>query len=187
MNMLKGLKMGINKLPHITKSEYTEVQELLKIGDMISVNLTSLLSAENFKVMSISRDSNEVIIIACKSNKTLMVEMTSSTTNATLLGETVGAYEFVDVYTGYSKVELSGTRQPVYATKQLVPVERPLKAGDVISTPRKKFEVEYITSDGSIVAVCVGRSQPKMTKKTIFITRNDEAVIKSIHEKLTWK
>lgn len=180
-------------VPYIRKNEEVKQTQKLEVGLFIRVNNL----ADNFKIISISRSDDKLYVVANKNSDTVMIEwnknnLTVHTTYISpdkvthfdgvpsiIVRNGVGASIKADFNTTLGEIVYQGTAYQ--------DVERPVKIGDVLTTRNKNFVVEYIASDGSIIALVEGKSQAKMTKECVMLKHTDKTLLQAIHEKLIWK
>ena len=182
----------MSNVPYIRKNEEVKQTQKLEVGLYIRVNNFD----DIFKIISISRSDDKFYVVANKNN-TVMIEWNRKnlTVHITYISpDKVTHFDGVPsiiVRNGAGasiKADFNTTLgEIVYQGTAYQDVERPVKIGDVLTTPNKNFVVEYIASDGSIVALVEGKSQAKMTKECVMLKHTDKTLLQAIHEKLIWK
>lgn len=182
----------MSKVPYIRKSENVEKTKKIEVGLCIDVNKLGY----NFKIISVSRWAGHLYIVANKDMDTVMIDWdrNACTVNTTFITPDkvthINGIPSIYVHNGmkYFPADFNTTLgEIVYPGIVRKDVERPVQIGDILTTPNKKFVVEHIASDGSIVALVEGKSEAKMTKECVMFKHTDKSLSQAIRENLIWK
>lgn len=180
------------QIPHLSKIKEVETNLSLKPGQFVSVRYEGAMNEiTGFKVVSLAKTFSGKTLVLTKDSTTLVIAVTnlngSVVRECTRIDNTVydAVISEINIRDGASRTQVS--LDFTYKGVEKQNVLTPLAPGDTLETANKKFIVEYIASDGSIVAKVEGKSQAKLTTECVMINPKDASILKALFTRPVWK
>ena len=182
------------QIPYLSKNKEVETNLSLKPGQFVSVRYEGALNEiTGFKVVSLAKTFSGKTLVLTKDSTTLVIALTnlsgSVVRECTRIDNTVydAVISEINIRDGaYYRTNVS-LSDFTYKGVEKQDVSVPLAPGDTLETQNKKFLVEYIASDGSIVAKVEGKSQAKLTTECVMISPKDASILKALFTRPVWK
>lgn len=182
------------QIPHLNKIKEVEIDASLKPGVLVGVQIANeRIPVDGYKVVSVAKSFGGKTLVLTKDSTTLIIKSTdikdSSVIEATLISGTVKVVDIAEIYirARNNHVRQVSLSDFTYKGVEKQDVLTPLAPGDTLETANKKFIVEYIASDGSIVAKVEGKSQAKLTTECVMINPKDASILKALFTRPVWK
>ncbi|WPJ48542.1 hypothetical protein RCIP0009_00199 [Klebsiella phage RCIP0009] len=183
-------------IPVISVREQVAKPRAVKVGDFLDVSFTCgetrKEKKESFSVILISKDSDGSTVYILHKVGTdrvqghvmiISVYPGGDKVTARYLRDSVFMAEISKIYIN-SRSAVDGIvthveNELVFTEKSHESVKRNVVPGDKLGSPRRDYEVEYITSSGDIIAKAEKGS-------TVVISRRDKKLIESLNQDLEW-
>jgi len=170
-------------IPYFTKQQKVDSLTFIKPGDIVSIH-TDVDVKDGFQIVSFALSGDAKAITLVKDDITILFKIDNGNRDCLLISDRIEPFKITGMRKGAKAVSLDDF---TYKSSKMKPTLIPVAPGDILTTNNKKFVVEFIASDGSIVAKVEGKSQAKMTTECVMLKHSDVSLVKALYEEITWK
>lgn len=191
----------MNKTAFIKTEETKVVRRALIPGDSVYINHSrSRGFKEPFTVQSVAKDTQGGLPITVYA----FVSDNRSTTGSTIIAKigsgdehmmisdsvysvSIHSIDSRDCAAKDKTVDVDGNNLLSFSLNKREKVERPVAVDDILTTDRRKYQVEYIAKDGSLLCRMYSRKDNDAYQGMIVIDGVDRSLMSSLYTKVTFK
>lgn len=141
----------------------------LEPGNRVGIKHTGSVGTKNFTLQSVARDKNDMVYVFVTEpmsntiRQTLVMKL-GTKDPAMLIGGTVEPVTVASVTHKGIECAVDGNGKLSYEGTKRQNVDRPVVVGDVFTSERREYRVEYIAQDGSLVCRVYSRKSEDDSK-----------------------
>lgn len=141
----------------------------LEPGNRVGIKHTGSVGTKNFTLQSVARDKNDMVYVfvtepMSNSIRQTLVMKLGTKDPAMLIGGTVEPVTVASVTHKGIECAVDGNGKLSYEGTKRQNVDRPVVVGDVFTSERREYHVEYIAQDGSLVCRMYSRKSTEDSK-----------------------
>lgn len=163
----------------------------LEPGNRVDITMPGFPRQVKFTLQSVARDKNDIVYVfvtepMAYSNRYTLVMKLGSTEPAMLIGGTVEPVTVAKIIHKGAECTPDGNGKLSYDGTKRQNVERPVAIGDVFTSERREYHVEYIAQDGSLVCRMYSRKSSDDSKYMglTIIDGRDAILLESLNIKI---
>lgn len=141
-----------------TVSGITDVKSRMALepGNRVHIAMSGIPGQMQFTLQSVARDKNDMVYVFVtepsryKTSSTLILKM-GTADPAMLIAGTVESVRVTQILLKGAECTPDGNGKLSYEGTKRQSVDRPVVVGDIFTSERREYHVEYIAQDGSLV------------------------------------